>query len=61
MYLSTISKEQDTAAFLRTFFYIPTVPQITALVKVGTRRRWTTLAYMFTVSNIGNTLLHLLN
>jgi hypothetical protein len=59
--MSTISKEQDTGAFLRTFSYIRTVSQITTLAKKGTRRRWITLAYMCTESNIGNTLLHLLN
>jgi hypothetical protein len=61
MYLSAISKVQDTGVFLRTFSYIHTVPQITTLAKIGKRRRWSTLAYMFTVSNIGNTLLRLLN
>jgi hypothetical protein len=63
MYLGIISIEQDTGAFffLRTFSYIPTVPQITAFVKMRTRRLWSTLTYMLTVSSIGNTLLHLLN
>ena len=47
--------------FLKTFSYIPTVPQVTALTKVRTRTRWSILAYMLAVSDIGNTLLHLLN
>jgi len=61
MCLSSISKEQDTGAFLRTFSYIPTVPHITTVAKMGTHRRWSAIAYMFTVSSTGNTLLHLLN
>jgi len=57
MYLNTISKEQDTGAFLRTFSYTHIVPQITTLA----RRRLITPACMFTVSNMGNTLLQLLH